>query len=166
MPFQAIISNRQRSIPVDLKWFERMSKSLLKALLENLKSRPSKLVSSKLLDELADRGLLSLTLVSDRQMKQLNSEWRHINRTTDVLSFPLNLEAPADAPFEIGEVVISLPKAAQQAAEYGHSVKRELAFLFAHGTLHVLGFDHETKKDEKEMFGRQTAILDQAGFKR
>jgi len=167
MPFQAIVSNRQRRMPVDLEWFDGMSKSLLTALLENLRAKRSGLVSLKVLNELGKRGQLSLTLVSDRQMKQLNHQWRQINRTTDVLSFPMGLDIPPpEAPFEVGEVVISMEKAAEQAESYGHSLERELAFLLAHGTLHVLGFDHETKKDETEMFGRQTEILDECGFTR
>ena len=66
----------------------------------------------------------------------------------------------------VGEIIISAEKAVAQAEQYGHSARREMAFLFVHGCLHVLGFDHMTKEDEKEMFGRQTEILSLAGFKR
>jgi probable rRNA maturation factor len=69
-------------------------------------------------------------------------------------------------PFEMGELIISAEKAQEQAEEYGHSFEREMAFLFVHGCLHVLGFDHLTKAEEKEMFSRQKQILDSCGFKR
>jgi probable rRNA maturation factor len=66
----------------------------------------------------------------------------------------------------LGELFISVEKAAKQAEEYGHSMRRELAFLFAHGLLHVLGFDHETGVGEKEMFGYQNKILELTGINR
>ena len=63
-------------------------------------------------------------------------------------------------------MIISLERAREQAEEYGHSLERELSFLFVHGVLHILGFDHMTKAEEKEMFGRQRRILAAAGIKR
>ncbi len=71
-----------------------------------------------------------------------------------------------DYPFELGEVFISYEQAIKQAKEYNHSLERELAFLFVHGLLHILGFDHQKKSDEKEMFGRQKQILVKAGYAR
>jgi probable rRNA maturation factor len=69
-------------------------------------------------------------------------------------------------PIELGDVIISAPRASSQAIEFGHSLERELYFLFVHGFLHVLGFDHMTKKDEKEMFGRQNEVLLAVGITR
>jgi probable rRNA maturation factor len=120
-----------------------------------------------------DSGTLSLVLVSNKKIRQLNKQWREKDYATDVLSFPLavdeNLQilpAPPGESWELGEVVVSLEKTAEQAAEYGHSFEREFAFLYVHGLLHVLGFDHITKAQEKDMFGRQREILTGAGFSR
>jgi probable rRNA maturation factor len=87
---------------------------------------------------------------------------------TDVLSFPLELEEPPlpDLPWEVGEVIISAERAQEQAIEYQHTLERELCFLFVHGLLHVLGFDHMEPGDEKDMFSRQKEILHAAGIQR
>jgi probable rRNA maturation factor len=71
-----------------------------------------------------------------------------------------------DAPRMLGDIIISVPKAMEQAEEYGHSLKRELGFLALHGLLHLLGYDHETEADEKEMFDKQKEILDAYGLPR
>lgn len=107
---------------------------------------------------------VDLMIVDDTTMQQLNREYRNIDRTTDVLSFP-QLEPeelqemsrrPADSstpdvPLLLGDVVLCWPRAVAQAREYGHSLQRELAFLAIHGTLHLLGYDHQTTEDEENM---------------
>lgn len=115
----------------------------------------------------------------DSGIHALNLERRGVDKPTDVLSFPmLELmpgEAPQPEPWELdengrvllGEMVISLERAASQAEEYGHSIERELAFLAVHSTLHLLGYDHERgKADEKLQFGRQEEILSEMGISR
>ena len=72
----------------------------------------------------------------------------------------------ADIPRVLGDIIISVPKAREQAVEYNHSVMRELGFLAVHGFLHLLGYDHLTKEDEKKMFERQKEILDGYGLER
>jgi len=121
-----------------------------------------------MLEDMAERGQFSLVLVSDRQIRTLNKDWMGKDKPTDVLSFPLSIDPPpsVELPWEVGEIVISVEKAQEQAIDYGHSFEREMAFLFVHGMLHVLGFDHMEPKEEKEMFGRQKQILNAAGFKR
>jgi probable rRNA maturation factor len=168
MTVEIHLSNRQRKFKVDLSWLEETAENLLLATCANLKADPSKLVPKKIVGEIEKRGTLGLTLLSNEQIKKLNHKWRQKNSATDVLSFPLGLEIPgiADVPFELGEIMISLETAYAQAKEYGHSKERELAFLFVHGCLHVLGFDHETKAEELEMFSRQKKILESAGFSR
>lgn len=119
------------------------------------------------LQEMEARAEISVTLVSNRSIRKLNREWMGKDFPTDVLSFPLSLESPeAGMPWEMGDLVISVEKASEQALVYGHSLERELAFLLVHGFLHVLGFDHQTEADEKEMFGRQREVLRAAGFPR
>ena len=99
-------------------------------------------------------------------MHEMNLKYRGVDRTTDVLSFALN---DAEDNFEqeieaLGDIFISIPKAIEQATEYGHSVKRELSFLTIHGLLHLLGYDHMNKDDEAVMFGLQKEVLENAGI--
>lgn len=161
------ISNRQRKHTVELSRVSDMAQRIAVHVCRNLSEKPCKWLSVTNVREIEARGSISLVLVSDRTIRQMNKQWRGKDKATDVLSFPLELEAPPPPlPFEIGEVIISIERARAQADEYGHTFDRELAFLMAHGFLHILGFDHETPADEKEMFGRQEKILVGAGFTR
>jgi probable rRNA maturation factor len=112
---------------------------------------------------------VAVTIVDNEKIHQLNREYRGIDRPTDVLSFPLwepDEEWVIDEEVMLGDIVISLPKAKEQAAEYGHTLARELGFLAVHGFLHLLGYDHETEQEEKEMFSRQEEILSRIGLQR
>ena len=112
---------------------------------------------------------VSVTFTDNEKIKELNSLHRGIDRPTDVLSFPLvDWDEPADVePDALGDVVISLERAEEQAAEYGHSLEREVAFLTVHSVLHLLGYDHEiSEEDEREMFSRQEEILKTMGLQR
>lgn len=108
---------------------------------------------------------VSVELVGDARMRRLNREWRGIDRTTDVLSFPGGEPAAPDAPRSLGDIVISVPVAARQAAAAGHSTGRELRILALHGYLHLLGYDHE--RDDGRMMRLQRRLerrlLDAAG---
>ncbi len=167
MASQVTVSNRQRRIKIDGKWFAATAQELFDAVLENVKIRPGKGLTKTLVKRLRESAQLSVVLVSNKEIQKLNKTWMGKDYATDVLSFPMDLdEPPAGLPYEIGELIISLEKAVEQADEYGHSFERELAFLFVHGCLHVLGFDHMNSKDEKDMFDRQKEILDACGFPR
>ena len=160
MGFAVTLLNRQRMATIDKAWFEQTTARLSEMTCQNLVTHAPKHLPASLMKKIAARGSLSLTLVSNRQIRCLNRQWRSKDAATDVLSFPLNLEAPpAGLPWEIGEVIISVEKAIEQADSLGHSIERELAFLFVHGCLHILGFDHQTAREEKEMFKRQNEIL-------
>jgi probable rRNA maturation factor len=127
-----------------------------------------------------ETGEVSLSLVSDETIQELNRTYRGKDTPTDVLSFAMSESAEDDDAPEIvfdaedefeeddmlGDIIISVPTAKRQAEEYGHSVERELAFLTVHGFLHLLGYDHMTEEDEKEMFSRQEAILESVGYSR
>ncbi len=167
MASQVELSNRQRKIKVDTKWFAAATLQLFAAVLDNVKKKPVAFINEDQIDDLSEFGILSCVVVNNKEIRKLNKEWMGKDYPTDVLSFPLNLEYDDDgAPFEIGELIISAEKAQEQAEEYGHSFEREMAFLFVHGCLHILGFDHMNKKDEKDMFSRQKQILNACGFKR
>ena len=109
---------------------------------------------------------VSVTFTDNEGIRELNAEHRNKDSATDVLSFPMydfkNGEEPIDdMPVELGDIVLSLERAAEQAEQFGHSLKREIAFLTVHSVLHLLGYDHETgDEDEAEMFALQDKIMD------
>ena len=109
---------------------------------------------------------ISVTFVDNEFIHNINRDYRHIDRPTDVISFAfLDGDENKDKIFQsnsmvvLGEIYISFDKAREQALAYGHSLDRELKFLFVHGLLHLLGYDHMTKEDEKIMFALQDQIL-------
>lgn len=120
--------------------------------------------------ERVQAGEVSVTLVDDARIHALNEAYRQVDRPTDVLSFPQGDDFPLPeesgvAPL-LGDIVISLPRAKEQAESYGHSLERELAFLTTHGFLHLLGYDHQTEAEEKQMFRRQEDVLAAIGLTR
>lgn len=112
---------------------------------------------------------VSVTLVDNAQIHEMNKEYRQVDRPTDVLSFPIFDEEGLEdnGASVLGDIVLSLEQAAIQAEQYGHSLQREICFLCVHSVLHLLGYDHETgEEDEKEMFARQEEIMTQMGLQR
>lgn len=121
---------------------------------------------------LSENGLpreteISLTLCSDEEIHQLNKQWRSVDAPTDVLSFPLleadEVEADPDEEILLGDIVISLDRAAAQAQDFGHSLERELLYLFAHGVLHLLGYDHLEETEQVEMRSVEESLLSAVG---
>ena len=108
---------------------------------------------------------VNITFVGEKKIRQLNNEFRQVDKVTDVLSFPL-FEADENKQGDIGDIVICTKRANEQAKQYGHSELRELCFLSLHGLLHVLGFDHIQKQDEEVMFSLQDKILKKAQMER
>lgn len=124
-------------------------------------------------EQLEEDCELSVTFVSNERIQEINREYRDKDRPTDVISFAMEELGEgeveligASLPRVLGDIIISVPKAREQAEEYGHSFMRELGFLSVHGFLHLLGYDHETEEQEKEMFSRQRKILDEFGLGR
>ncbi len=116
--------------------------------------------------------ILSITFTDNEGIRALNNEYRHKDSATDVLSFPMYTMRDGDVPeedmaAELGDIVLSLERAGEQAKEYGHSFERETAFLTVHSVLHLLGYDHETSPEEEaDMFRRQREIMEILGLKR
>jgi probable rRNA maturation factor len=113
--------------------------------------------------------VVSLHLVSDSTIRELNASHRARDSVTDVLSFPLlapGFVVPEGEPTNLGDVVISYPRAVAQADEYGHSVEREVAYLVAHGVLHILGYDHEEESERERMRRKEEEALQPLGFTR
>lgn len=113
---------------------------------------------------------VSVTFSDNEGIREINRRFRNIDRATDVLSFPLFDEDGMDAHVEeldcmLGDIVLSLERAREQANEFGHSFAREVAFLTVHSVLHLLGYDHElSEEDDADMRKRQTEIVDRMGL--
>lgn len=108
---------------------------------------------------------VTILLTDDEKLRQLNQEFRGIDEPTDVLSFPaekLPPEVMDDDPY-LGDIAISVPMATRQAKQGGHSLKAELQLLTVHGTLHLLGYDHEEPEGKRLMWYAQNSILAQVG---
>ena len=105
----------------------------------------------------------NVIIVDNQYIHKLNKEYRNIDRETDVITFALedNDDIHYDNFRLLGDIYISLDKAKSQAIEYEHSLKREICFLAVHGFLHLLGYDHMKKEEEKIMFARQELILNE-----
>ncbi|MCK0471565.1 rRNA maturation RNase YbeY [Halalkalibacter sp. APA_J-10(15)] len=116
---------------------------------------------------------VSVTFVDEGQIQQINAQYRNKDHPTDVISFALNEESEEEVrvigdglPNMLGDIIISVSHIQRQADEYNHSFERELGFLTVHGMLHLLGYDHITEAEEKEMFSRQENILMDYGLTR
>lgn len=132
--------------------YEEIYTSLLERTLRHLK--------------LSFEPILSVSFVDNSFIHKMNKEYRGVDRPTDVISFAfLDGEDDKDqilhgkGPVSLGDIYISIDKAKEQAEEYAHPLERELSFLFVHGLLHLLGYDHMTKEDEEVMFKLQDEIL-------
>ncbi len=108
---------------------------------------------------------LSVIFVTPQRIHEINKEYRHIDRSTDVISFALQDDSSnivlEEEENELGDIFINVEAISAQAKEYGHSKRREACFLFCHGLLHLMGYDHMCPEDEKEMFDLQDVILDE-----
>lgn len=127
-------------------------------------------------------GEVALTFVDNETIRELNRTYRGLDKETDVLSFAMSEQLDdepdiyyGDDPDDpnlppvgllLGDIVISVPKAKEQSEAYGHSLEREIGFLFVHGFLHLLGYDHQDEQEEQRMFARQEQILAEVGLTR
>ncbi|HEX2923617.1 MAG TPA: rRNA maturation RNase YbeY [Chloroflexota bacterium] len=124
-------------------------------------------------------GLLAvgLTITDDEGIRELNRDHRGLDSATDVLSFPLQqydapekpsiqFPQPPGEPLPLGDIVVSYPRAEEQAHSYGHSLDRELAFLVVHGIMHLMGYDHEVATDAEKMRAEEEAVLGRLGLTR
>lgn len=119
-------------------------------------------------DEKLDNIIYNVIIINNEKIREINREYRNIDRETDVISFALEDEKSFNRTDIriLGDIYISIDKARSQALEYGHSFKRELYFLAVHGFLHLLGYDHMKKEDEEVMFKKQEEVLFRYGIER
>ena len=117
--------------------------------------------------------VISISFVDNKYIHKINKKYRDVDRETDVISFAFldddenrdnTLHSKGIVP--LGDIYISVDKAKEQAENYGHSLERELSFLYVHGLLHLLGYDHQNEEQEKEMFTLQEEILQKLGVTR
>ena len=121
-------------------------------------------------ENITEEAELSISFVDEEEIQAINRDYRDKDNVTDVISFSLEEDEPEieglDMPRVLGDIIICLEVAKEQAESYNHSLSRELGFLALHGFLHLLGYDHMTEEDEKEMFSRQDEILNEFGLTR
>ena len=116
--------------------------------------------------------IFEVNLVGLEEIHRINKEYRNVDRPTDVISFAFEDEVEGETqiiaqdgfPRDLGEIFICVDKCKMQAEEYGHSLDREMGFLFTHGILHLLGYDHMTKEDEVVMFKIQDEVMELLGL--
>ncbi|MFS0727561.1 rRNA maturation RNase YbeY [Paenibacillus sp. 1P07SE] len=165
MSMQLDWSNEQAQVDIPDAWIARLEQLMqLAAEAEGLGS-----------------GEVALTFVDDAEIHRLNRDFRKIDRPTDVLSFAMQEEGEEEAGIVfdeeaegaaalvsdmLGDIIISAERAKAQSLEYGHSLEREVGFLFVHGFLHLLGYDHQDEAGEQEMTAKQEAVLAKAGLSR
>lgn len=127
-----------------------------------------KIIEFALKHENLTNVVFNVIFVDEETIQKINKEYRNIDRVTDVISFAL--EEGENINFEfgrlLGDIYICVQRMKDQAKEYGHSELREMGFLTVHGLLHLLGYDHMTKEEEKIMFDKQELILNDYGLTR
>ncbi|HIS28148.1 MAG TPA: rRNA maturation RNase YbeY [Candidatus Avamphibacillus intestinigallinarum] len=126
------------------------------------------------IEDITEEIEMSVSFTTNEEIQVINKQYRQIDRPTDVISFALEEEAEGELeilglehmPRMLGDIIISMEKAKEQALEYNHSLDRELGFLAVHGFLHLLGYDHMNQIEEEKMFARQNEILEAFGLER
>ena len=128
----------------------------------------NKVADYAMMSEDVHNGVVNIIIVDNKRIREINKEYRKIDKETDVISFALEdddtfIELPIRV---LGDIYISIDRVKLQAKDYGHSEKREICFLVVHGILHLLGYDHMNTSDEKVMFSKQDKILDELDIRR
>ena len=127
------------------------------------------------IESLTDKNLtINVILTTPQEIKNINSEYRKINKETDVLSFPMfnkdelrNIQKHGNGvPEVLGDIVISIEQVKRQGIEYGHGFERELAYMIVHGFYHCMGYDHMEESDKKKMRKKEEAALEKIGLER
>ena len=140
----------------------------VKEEIEELKT-VEKVLYGAIKKEKLENVVFNVIIVDNDYIHNLNKMYRNIDKETDVITFALEDEDTIvipDGERILGDIYISIDRARSQAKEYGHSLLRELSFLAVHGFYHLLGYDHQTKEEEKEMFQKQKEVLEEYDIRR
>lgn len=151
---------------MEILWENEQSKyEVTKDLLDLLEKVMQKSLE---VEGLEDSWEISLLFVDNEEIKKINNEHRNIDKATDVLSFPMHEKEDLKEAKEkiLGDIVISLEKAEEQASEYGHSFEREVGFLTCHSMFHLMGYDHDTKENTDIMRAKEETVLESLGIRR
>ncbi len=143
----------------DMRFFNEETETLICRVLEK----------GAEMQQVPEEAELSVMICDAPVIHELNRTYRNVDAPTDVLSFALNEGDEEDCAEEeaaLGDIVINIDRAAEQAKEYGHSREREIAYLAVHGFLHILGYDHYEEEEKKEMRAAEEAILSACGLTR
>ena len=143
------IDNRQNKVEVDNSIYELIEKTCREVLLLEGESLDCE---------------ISVSFVDNEEIRELNRQYRGIDRETDVLSFPLGDDIFPGELKPLGDIVISLEKALEQSQDFGHSLEREILYLTAHSMLHLLGYDHETDEDRLVMRQKEKEVMKRLGI--
>ncbi|WP_075724990.1 rRNA maturation RNase YbeY [Tissierella creatinophila] len=144
---EVFLDNRQSKVDID----EKILDTLIRVVKESLR-----------VEDLEGDFEVSISFVENEEIKELNKEYRGIDKETDVLSFPLDEDLLVPVPL-LGDIIISVEKALEQAQEYGHSLERELAYLTAHSMLHLCGHDHMENQEKIIMRDKEKEIMKSLG---
>lgn len=149
---EILFDNRQKKLPYP-EDLEELLQSAVELCLEE--------------EQITKEIEVSISFVDNDEIQKLNRDYRGMDRITDVLSFPQyeNIKE-IENPICLGDIVISLEKALEQSREYGHSFKREVAFLTVHSMFHLMGYDHDTPENTSMMREKEEKVLQQLGVKR
>ena len=132
-----------------------------------LKTDIKNVIKLALKKEKVKNASCNVIFVGSEKIHELNKTYRNVDRATDVISFALEDGMPMPTKERVlGDIYICIPRAHEQAEEYGHSFKREICFLAVHGIFHLLGYDHMNPHDEKIMFAKQEEVLSEYGIVR
>lgn len=115
------------------------------------------------MEQLSDNFEVSVSFVDNKEIREINREFRNIDGETDVLSFPMDFEFDLDCDKPLGDVIISLEKALEQSNEFGHSFEREVLYLTVHSMYHLLGYDHIEEKDREIMREKEKNTMKKLG---
>jgi probable rRNA maturation factor len=102
---------------------------------------------------------ISVSFVDNKEIRELNREYRGVDKDTDVLSFPIDDEFVLEGPILLGDIIISLEKALEQSKDFGHSLYREVAYLTAHSIFHLLGYDHMEEEEKNIMREKEKEVM-------
>ncbi len=135
--------------------------------LDLIRERAEKTIEEVLrVENFTENAEVSLSIVDMETIHRLNKEYREVDRPTDVLSFPMDEEGydnEGNPIFLLGDIVICLDVAENQAKDFGHSLEREMMYLICHSTLHLLGYDHIEEDDKLEMRSREKEVMKNLG---
>jgi len=129
---------------------------------ENLKAKIVECIKTALRVENREMSNVevSVSFVTNEEIKNINSEFRNINKETDVLSFPMDFEFSEEGmPYILGDIIISTEKSMEQAKEFGHSIDREILYLVCHSVFHLLGYDHIEESDKLVMRNKEKETM-------